>query len=178
MQPNLILIGMPASGKSTLGRLLALELGMTFLDTDDLFRQREGRQLQEILNQEGMEAFLQREEATVLSLQVHNTVIATGGSVVYSRPAMKHLKSQGICVYLQLPFSAIRYRLQNLETRGVAMTQDQTLEALYQERVPLYEAWADVIFPAGRQNNTPPYRQARRLAQGLRGWMTGRNIPI
>lgn len=178
MQPNVILIGMPASGKSTLGRLLAQELGMTFLDTDDLIRQREGRELQEILNQEGMEAFLRREEAAILALQTQNTVIATGGSVVYSRPAMARLKAQGVCVYLQLPFSVIRHRLRNLATRGVAMAQGQTLEALYRERVPLYETWSDLTFSTGRRDYSPPKRQARRLAQALRGWMAGRQWQV
>lgn len=170
MERNVILIGMPASGKSTLGELLANELGMPFLDTDDLIRQREGRSLQTLLDQEGMERFLQLEEAAVLSLHTQHTVVATGGSVVYSRRAMEHLKSQGICVYLQLSLAAIQQRLQDLDTRGVAIAQGQSLEELYQARVPLYEAWADYTFPLPPGLSSPRHhaiRLARNLTQGI-----------
>ena len=169
MKRNVILIGMPAAGKSTLGELLAKQLGMSFLDTDDLIRQREGRSLQNILDQDGMDRFLQREEAAVLSLQAENAVIATGGSVVYSRRAMEHLESQGICVYLQLSLSAIQDRLQDLNSRGVAIAQGQSLKELYRERVPLYETWADYTFPIPPGFFSPRHH-AIRLARNLTQW--------
>ena len=172
MKRNVILIGMPASGKSTLGELLAKHLGMTFLDTDDLIRQRTGRALQDILDQDGMEVFLQQEEAAVLSLQTEHTVVATGGSVVYSPRAMEHLKSGGACVYLQLPLAAIQERLQDLDSRGVAIARGQSLAELYRERVPLYETWADYTFPVS-PGAASPQQHASQLAKTLAQWEEG-----
>ncbi len=172
MKRNVILIGMPASGKSTLGELLAKHLGMTFLDTDDLIRQREGRSLQDILDQDGMEGFLQQEEDAVLSLRTENAVVATGGSVVYSSRAMEHLKARGICVYLQLPLAAIQARLLDLDSRGVAIAQDQSLTELYRERVPLYETWADYTFPVPAEPASPRHHAAQ-LAENVTQWLTG-----
>ena len=139
---------MPGCGKSTVGVLLAKALGMAFIDTDVVLQAKEGRKLQPIIDEIGIEAFLKKEEQAVLDMDCRNTVIATGGSVVYGKRAMEYLHQHGIVVYIRLPYSEIRRRLSNLATRGVALRAGQTLYDLYQERVPLYEAEADLIFDA------------------------------
>lgn len=145
---NIVLIGMPGCGKSTVGVLLAKALGMAFIDTDVVLQAKEGRKLQPIIDEIGIEAFLKKEEQAVLDMACRNTVIATGGSVVYGKRAMEYLHQHGIVVYIRLPYSEIRRRLSNLATRGIALRAGQTLYDLYQERVPLYEAEADLIFDA------------------------------
>ncbi|MDF2838562.1 MAG: aroK [Evtepia sp.] len=155
MKPNLILIGMPASGKSTLGQLLAERLGSFFLDTDDVLQAQLGEPLQETINREGISAFLEKEESAILSLHPEETVIATGGSVVYSETAMAHLKSLGLCIFLSVPFASIEARLQNLEVRGVAIPKGTTLLELYRERTPLYTRHADFIFREYDRNGDP-----------------------
>ena len=145
---NVVLVGMPGCGKSTVGVLLAKALGMEFLDTDVLLQAREGRLLQRMIDEDGVEMFLKREEAAVLSLCCDRTVIATGGSVVYSDASVEHLRSCGKIVYLELAFEQIERRLSNLATRGVALRPGQTLRALYEERTPLYRRAADIILHA------------------------------
>ncbi len=140
---NVILIGMPGAGKSTVGVLLAKALSRDFIDTDLVIQARAGRRLQEILDSEGLEAFRAIEESAVLSLAPRGCVVATGGSVVYSEAAMRHLKRRGVAVYLALPVEALRARLANLATRGVAMAPGLTLESLFEEREPLYRRHAD-----------------------------------
>ena len=146
MKPNLILIGMPASGKSTLGQLLAAQLGLRFLDTDDVLISHLGEPLQTVLNREGLPRFLQAEERSVLTIEAEGTVIATGGSVVYSQKAMAHLKAQGFCIYLSVPYRLIEARLHNMESRGVAIGKGKTLLELFRQRDPLYAGYADLIF--------------------------------
>lgn len=146
MRVNIVLIGMPGCGKSTVGVLLAKALGMAFVDTDVVLQAREGRKLQQMIDAIGIDAFLQKEEEAILSLSCDRTVIATGGSVVYGQAAMKHLHAHGTVVYIRLPYALIEHRLQNLATRGVTLREGQTLRDLYDERVPLYEAEADVVF--------------------------------
>lgn len=141
---NIILIGMPASGKSSLGILLAKELGYGFIDSDLVIQAREGRTLSEIIEAEGMEEFLRKEEKINAELCAERCVIATGGSVVYGARAMEHLKKTGTVVYLKLSFPEIERRLSDLKGRGVAIKEGTTLEALYEERIPLYEKYADV----------------------------------
>ena len=143
---NIVLIGMPGCGKSTVGVLLAKALGMAFVDTDVVLQAREGRKLQQMIDDMGIDAFLKKEEEAILSLCCERTVIATGGSVVYGQSAMKHLHAHGTVFYIRLPYEQIERRLQNLATRGVTLRQGQTLRDLYDERVPLYEAEADVVF--------------------------------
>ena len=146
---NIVLIGMPGCGKSTVGVLLAKALGMAFVDTDVVLQAREGRKLQQMIDDIGVDAFLDKEQDAILSLCCDRTVVATGGSVVYGKEAMAHLHENGVVVYIRLPFAEIRRRLQNLATRGVTLREGQTLRGLYDERVPLYEAQADIVFDSG-----------------------------
>ena len=143
---NIILIGMPGCGKSTVGVLLAKSLGLGFVDTDVVLQAKDGRKLQRIINEIGIDGFLKKEEEAILSLSCDHTVIATGGSVVYGKQAMKHLHQNGIVVYIRLPYEEIEKRLSNLATRGVALRKDQTLRDLFNERTPLYEKEADIVF--------------------------------
>jgi len=141
---NIVLIGMPGAGKSTVGTLLAESLARSFLDTDTLIQTTEGRRLQEIIDAEGLAHFREIEARHVLSLRCGGCVIATGGSVIYSAAAMAHLKSSGLIVYLDLSLSCLEKRLRNLETRGIVMIPGQTLRGLYEERLPLYGHYADL----------------------------------
>ena len=141
---NIILIGMPGSGKSTVGVLLAKALGYDFLDVDLLIQQREGALLQEILDKYGSGHFLDVEEAAVRSISCHRTVIAPGGSAVCREGAIGHLKALGTVVYLRVPMEELRRRITNLSTRGIAMEPGQTLADVMAYRAPLYEAHADL----------------------------------
>lgn len=141
---NLVFIGMPSAGKSTVGVIVAKKRGMSFIDTDVFLQTQQGRLLQDIINQEGIETFLEIEEKTIISLICENTVIATGGSVVYSEEAMKHLKQNSIIVYLYINMETVNKRLNNIKTRGVVLSPGQTLEEIYDERKPLYEMYADI----------------------------------
>ncbi len=141
---NIILIGMPSCGKSTLGRMLAKELGYDFVDTDEVIIRQNGCPLRDILDAKGVAGFVQVEEASVCTVQAEKTVIATGGSVVYSEKAMAHLKAMGKVVYLCLSFDEMERRLGDLHARGVAIAPGATLQDLYDERTPLYEKYADI----------------------------------
>ena len=141
---NIILIGMPGAGKSTVGVLLAKAMSRDFVDTDVLIQTAEGRRLQEIIDSEGLDSFLALEERHVLALHVRGTVVATGGSVVYSERAMNRLKRHGCAVYLQLPLSHLEARITDMDSRGVVIAPWHNLADLYHERLPLYEAFADV----------------------------------
>ena len=142
---NLVLIGMPGSGKSTVGVLLAKALGYDFLDVDLLIQQREGQLLQNILDQHGLDHFLQAEESAVCSIHCRRTVIAPGGSAVCRPDAILHLKSLGPVVYLRVPMDELKRRITNLSTRGIAMHPGQTLSDVMAYRAPLYEQYADLI---------------------------------
>lgn len=142
---NITLIGMPGAGKSTLGVVLAKILGYQFLDSDLLIQKEEKRRLSEIIEKEGIEGFISIENRVNASIKAEETVIATGGSVVYCEDAMKHLKSIGKIVYLKLSFEAVSKRLGDLKGRGVVLKENQTLKDLYAERVPLYEKYADLV---------------------------------
>lgn len=141
---NIVLIGMPAAGKSTVGVLLAKELRRDFLDVDVCIQAAAGRSLQEIIDRRGLRAFRRLEERHVLGLRCRRSVIATGGSVVYSEPAMRHMASGGVVVHLALPLADLAARLEHLEERGVVIEPGQSLADLYAERTPLYRRWADV----------------------------------
>jgi shikimate kinase len=147
---NIILIGMPASGKSTVGVILAKLLGFDFIDTDLLIQREEHQRLSEIIATRGLPAFLAAEEAVCLSLQASHSVIATGGSVVYSEAAMIHLKSMGTVVYLVVDYQTLEGRLHDIQGRGVVLQPGQTLAELYAERVPLYQRYADIAVEEGQ----------------------------
>lgn len=141
---NIVLIGMPGAGKSTVGIVLAKSLGYSFIDSDLLIQDREGLLLHEIIEKYGLERFNQIENEVNSSISAKNTVIATGGSVIYGREAMMHLKSIGTVIYLSLPYESLVERLGDLNQRGVSMRPGETLTTLYEERIPLYERYADV----------------------------------
>ena len=149
MKSNITLIGMPASGKSTIGVLLAKRLGYSFLDVDLMIQEKTGKLLKEIIAQEGMEGFLRVEERINQMIQAVHTVIAPGGSVIYGPKAMKHLKDISQIVYLKLSYEEVVRRLGDLTDRGVAVREGMTLRDLYEERVPLYEAYADLTICEG-----------------------------
>ncbi len=144
MKSNIVLIGMPGAGKSTIGVVLAKIIGYHFLDSDLVIQERENRLLHEIISQEGTEGFLKIENDVNASLNAERSIIATGGSVVYGKEAMEHLKEIGEVVYLKADYPTIKNRLGNLEKRGVALKPGQDLKDLYDERTKLYEAYADV----------------------------------
>ena len=141
---NLVLIGMSGAGKSTLGVLLAKALGLQFTDTDLLIQAQTGKFLQEIIDSEGVERFMQIEEDVVSRLSLQGSVIATGGSVVYSERAMAHLKKRALTVYLYVDFEELKGRLSNITTRGIVFKGKNDLCSVYQERLPLYERYADL----------------------------------
>ncbi|UCC22947.1 MAG: shikimate kinase [Planctomycetota bacterium] len=141
---NIILIGMCGVGKSTVGVLLAKELGCRFIDTDVFVQVLENKALQQMIDEVGIGAFCKIEEKHVLSIDVNNAVIATGGSVVYSEKAMSHLRTGGVIVHLDLGFEEIEKRVKNLYTRGVVMEKGETLRSLCRKRQPLYRKYAQL----------------------------------
>lgn len=141
---NIVLIGMPGSGKSTIGVVLAKVLGYGFMDSDLVIQSQEGKLLFEIMEEEGIDGFIQVENRVNSQIVVDRCVIATGGSVVYGHEAMEHLKKIGTVVYLKLPYQELEQRLGNLKCRGVVLKAGQILRELYDERVPLYENYADI----------------------------------
>lgn len=145
MSSNIVLIGMPGSGKSTCGVLAAKALLKNFFDTDLLLQNLEGKRLQSIINENGIEYFNKAEERAILSLDIQGTVIATGGSVVYSEKAMAHLRSLGKIIYLRLGYEEMEKRIKNITTRGIVLKEGETLLDMYNERAPLYERYADEI---------------------------------
>ena len=146
--PNVILIGMPACGKSITGVVLAKTMRKSFIDTDLLIQEKEERPLQDIINESGNDYFRKVEEEVLCSVETRNSVISTGGSAIYYDAAMKHLKEQGTVVYLKVSLETIEARLNNIKTRGVTMEKGATIASLYNERIPLYEKYADVIIEA------------------------------
>lgn len=144
MKSNITLIGMPASGKSTVGVLLAKRLGYSFVDVDIVIQEQEGRLLKEIIEQEGTDGFLKVEDRVNRELDVRRSIIAPGGSVIYGEKAMEHLKEISTVVYLKLSYEEVEERLGDLKDRGVALKDGMTLRDLYDERVPLYERYADI----------------------------------
>ncbi len=141
---NIILVGMPSSGKSTVGVLLAKKLGYRFLDPDLLIQERTGKLLHELIEEQGSDGFLQIEEEVNCSIEVDHTVIATGGSAVYGARAMEHLKKNGTVVYLKIGYETLCERLGDYTHRGVVMPKGYTLRDLYNERSALYEHYADI----------------------------------
>ena len=149
MGHNLILIGLPTAGKSTLGVVLAKMLGYDYIDTDLLIQKREGCRLEEIIRRIGDEAFLDLEAEVCTSLAAEHTVIATGGSVIYRVRAMEHLKELGTVIYLKISLETLQARMHDAQSRGVVIKEGQTIEGLYHERVRRYEQYADLIIDEG-----------------------------
>ena len=141
---NIVLIGMPGVGKSTVGVVLAKVLGYQFIDADLVIQQQEGRLLHEIIEKEGTEGFIQVENRVNASLSASHAIIATGGSVVYGKEAMEHLREIGTVVYLEVSFPVLEKRLADIKGRGVVLKEGQNLYDLYLERTPLYESYADI----------------------------------
>jgi shikimate kinase len=141
---NVVLIGMPGSGKSTVGILLAKLLGKNFIDSDVLIQTQHGRSLQDIVDSSGYLALRAIEERALLGLSISNYVIATGGSAVYSHSAMKHLKAEGAIVFLNADLDTLKERVRDFATRGLAKRSDQTLDDLFAERCALYRQYADI----------------------------------
>lgn len=142
---NIILIGMPGVGKSSVGVILAKILGYRFLDSDLLIQEQEGKLLREIMAEKGIEGFIEVENRVNASIECSRCVVATGGSVVYGKEAMEHLKTIGTVLYLKTDYETLAGRLGDLKTRGVVLKEGQTLQELFDERVPLYEKYADII---------------------------------
>lgn len=148
MKKNIILIGMPASGKSTVGVILAKLIKYRFIDTDLILQESTDQTLIEIIAERGLDGFIQFENEAVAQLKAKRSVIATGGSVIYGEEAMANLKQQGTVVYLKHRYEVIESRLTNITTRGVAMKENETLYDLFQQRTPLYEQYADIVLEA------------------------------
>ena len=144
MKSNIVLIGMPGAGKSTVGVVLAKRLGRNFVDSDLVIQERYGKLLYELIEENGVQGFLQLENKVNASLELEKSVIATGGSVIYGQEAMEQLGKKGCIVYLKLPFDEVAERLGDLNARGVTLLPGQTLLDLYRERTPLYEKYADI----------------------------------
>lgn len=141
---NIILIGMPGCGKSTCGVLLAKTLCMRFCDTDLVIQRREGMPLQEIIEKKGNDYFTSAEEGAICTEKFEDSVVATGGSVVYSDKAMKHLSQGGTVIYLKISFETMMHRINNIKTRGILLKNGESIESMYKERQPLYEKYADI----------------------------------
>ena len=144
VKDNIVLIGMPGVGKSTVGVILAKVLGYQFLDADLVIQQQEGKLLCESIEEVGTDGFVEVENRVNAGLCCNKTIIATGGSVVYGQEAMEHLKEIGTVVYLEVPFSILEQRLSDIKGRGVVLKDGQTLHDLFLERTPLYEKYADL----------------------------------
>lgn len=143
---NIILIGMPGSGKSTVGVQLAKSLGLDFIDTDILIQTQEGRQLQDIQDNDGHIVLRAIEEQVILDLQADNVLISTGGSAVYSDKAMQHLKRMGTVIFLDVSVEELERRISGQGPRGIACSEGQTFNDIYQERMPLYRRYADITY--------------------------------
>lgn len=141
---NIILIGMPGVGKSTIGVILAKVLGYSFMDADLLIQEQEGKLLREIIEEKGTDGFIEVENRVNASIRADRAIIATGGSVVYGKEAMEHLKEIGRVVYLKVSYAILEKRLADIKGRGVVLKEGQTLETLFEERSKLYEQYADI----------------------------------
>ena len=149
---NIILIGMPGSGKSSVGVVLAKALGYDFLDVDLLLQQQQGALLQELLDTRGVDWFLDAEADAIASVQCRHTVIAPGGSCICRRRAIEHMRNLGTVVYLQLTLEEVEGRIHNMATRGIALQPGQTLADVYAYRTPLYETCAHLTVPVHNQS--------------------------
>ena len=148
---NIVLIGMPGSGKSTCGVLLSKILYKDFVDTDLVIQQREGKRLQQIINEKGAEAFAATEDETVSSLEYENTVIATGGSVVCHENAMKNLARNAVIVYLRISYDGMMSRINDIGSRGILLNEGESMRDMFEFRRPLYEKYAQITVDCEEQ---------------------------
>lgn len=144
MKNNVTLIGMPSAGKSTVGVLLAKRLGYSFIDVDLLIQEQEGKRLREIIEEQGLDGFLDVENRVNAGVEAEQAVIAPGGSVIYGKEAMEHLKSIGLVVYLKITYDELVKRVGDVKDRGVALKDGMTLLDLYHERISYFEKYADI----------------------------------
>lgn len=166
MVDNIVLIGMPGAGKSTVGVVLAKALGYSFIDSDLVIQKETGKRLFEIIEEIGIDGFLDVENRINSQIETHHSVVATGGSVIYGAEAMEHLKSIGKVIYLKVTYKSLEKRLGNLLKRGVAIRSGNTLLDLYNERVPLYEKYADIIID---EENLGIREVVERIEQVIKG---------
>lgn len=143
-EKNITFIGMPGAGKSTVGVVVAKLLCMTFIDADLLIQSKEKKRLSKIIEEVGNEQFLKIENQVISNINVHNSVISTGGSAIFGKEAMEHLKRISTVVYIKVPYETLEKRLKNLKRRGVVLEEGQTLKDVYDVRTPLYEKYADI----------------------------------
>ncbi len=162
---NIILIGMPAVGKTTVGKRIAAAADLTFLDTDRIIETETGKKIPELICEHGTDGFLAIENRICAALEAENCIIATGGSVVYGEDAMRHLSENGTVVYLKLAYPLLQKRLRTPRERGVVLRRGQSLYDLYRERVPLYEKYADIVID---EHNCYPTQTAERVYRALR----------
>ena len=167
MKPNITMIGMPSSGKSTVGVLLAKRLGFSFVDVDIVIQEKEGRLLKEIIADEGMDGFLKAEDRINAGLDVKMSVIAPGGSVIYGEKAMKHLKEISEVVYLKMSYEEMEKRIGNVVDRGVALKPGFTLRDLYNERVPYYDRYADIVIDEEGKTPGQTVDELRGIIEGM-----------
>lgn len=161
---NIVLIGMPGAGKSTIGVLLAKSLLMDFVDTDLIIQKKCSSSLCDIINSKGIDEFLKIENDVICGEEFENCVIATGGSAVYGKEAMEKLKEQGIAIYLKLTPDELVERIKDIHTRGIAMKEGTTIAQLYEERAALYEEYADITVDC---NGKTPEQCVDAIAQAV-----------
>jgi len=163
---NLVLIGMPGSGKSTIGVILAKQTSRDFVDTDVVIQSHEHRSLQDIVDNEGYLVLREVEEKWVLHLEVENTVVSTGGSVVYSDKSMQHLADKGVIIFLDVTLDTLKQRITDYDQRGIARRPDQSFEDLFEERSALYRKYAQITVKSDAMNQDEVCREITRpLAQ-------------
>ena len=152
-ESNITLIGMPGAGKSTVGIVLAKMLCKNFIDADLVIQHNEGKRLHKIIEEIGNERFLKLENSTLANMKVYNSIISTGGSAIFGKEAMAHLKNTSTVVYLKVSYDIIEKRLGNLKRRGVILDEGQTLRDIYDIRTPLYESYADIIIECDNESD-------------------------
>lgn len=150
---NVILVGMPGCGKSTVGVVLAKSLGYDFTDTDLIIARKEGKKLQKLIDEDGIQKFLQVENQVGKELSCSETVVATGGSMIMNPDAMEHLKSIGKVVYINVPLDVLKKRITNMKTRGIVFGKGETLDDVFAKRTPLYEKYADITINISKNNS-------------------------
>ena len=166
-ESNITLIGMPGAGKSTIGIVLAKILCKTFIDADLVIQHNQGKRLHKIIDEIGNDKFLKLENDTLVNLKVHNAIISTGGSAIFGKEAMAHLKKTSTVVYLKAPYEVIEKRLGNLKKRGVVFDEGQTLRDVYDIRTPLYEKYADIVVDCDNESDIQDV--AMRIAKLFEG---------